>query len=65
MAELLHTYLEFGTLSKPTPTFDMFSKRSGSISLPAGEYLFDFAVVVLGVRLRLPHGFHARTDMTT
>jgi hypothetical protein len=24
-----------------------------------GEYVFDFAVVVFGVRLLSPHGFHA------
>lgn len=29
------------------------------ILLLAGEYVFDFAVVIFGVRLLLPHGFHA------
>jgi hypothetical protein len=40
----------------------MSSQRMGCISLPAGEYVFDFAVVVFGVRLLLPHGFHAQTN---
>jgi len=28
-----------------------------------GEYVFDFAVVVFGVRLLPPHGFHARAKI--
>jgi hypothetical protein len=43
----------------------MPSQHMGRISLPAGEYVFDFAVVIFGVSLLLPHGFHARTNITT
>lgn len=43
----------------------MSSQRMRRISPPAGEYVFDFAVVIFGVSLLLPHGFHARTNITT
>jgi len=31
-------------------------------SPPTGEYVFDFAVVIFGVRLLLPRGFRAQAN---
>jgi hypothetical protein len=51
--ELLNTYLELGTFSfldSFLSLWKQFSQRVRRIAKPAGEYVFDFAVVVFGVR---------------
>ena len=51
--EMLRTYLELGTLLRSLLSCGFCSRSTEDVCSRTGEYVFDFAVVVLGVRVSI------------
>ena len=71
--EMLRTYLELGTLLRLLLSCGFCPLSTEGVCSRTGEYVFDFAVVVLGVRVisllvhfagRLPRGLRACSVLT-